>query len=67
MPDGELIEASTALPPSPSFEINPTTPVPATVVIMPVLAVTIRMRLLPESEMNIFPDESIATACGSFN
>ena len=41
---GKNILADVALPPSPSFGADAIAPVPATVVIMPVLAVTFRMR-----------------------
>ena len=53
-----------ALPPSPSFgSMNGAKPVPATVVIIPVLAVTFRTRYF-NSEMYKFPDASTATLLG---
>ena len=57
--------ADIALPPSPSFGDNAGRPVPATVVIIPVLAVTILTRCALPSEMYKFPDASTATLLGS--
>ena len=42
-------------------------PLPATVVMMPVLADTFRMRLLPVSAIKTFPDLSTATSSGKFS
>ena len=55
-PIGYCIEADVARPPSPTYGSFETAPVPATVDIMPVPAVTYRMRRLPVSEMYMFPD-----------
>ena len=55
-----------ALPPSPSFgSMNGAKPVPATVVIIPVLAVTFRTRYVNASEMYKFPEASTATLLGT--
>ena len=61
--------ADVASPPSPLYGSKPlpSTPVPAIVVIMPVLAVTFRMRPLTESEMYMFPDASNTTLQGDFS
>ena len=42
-------------------------PEPAMIVIMPVLAVTLRTRPLPVSAMNMLPDGSTATSVGFLN
>ena len=70
--EGEYILADVASPPSPLDGASAgtgqesATPVPATVDIMPVLAVTFRMRPFPESEMYMFPDASNVTFVGVF-
>ena len=58
---GELSAALVAGPPSPPKLAVPS---PATVVMMPVLAVTLRMRLLPLSAINKLPAASTATPLG---
>ena len=67
IPEGLCIAANVASPPSPFFRsLDMASPIPATVDIMPVLAVTFRMRRLPVSEMYIFPDASNTTFVGWF-
>ena len=67
-PDGSFITAAVASPPSPLFgSIDAAIPVRATVDIMPVLAVTFRMRRLPESEMYMLPDASNTTFLGLYS
>ena len=58
---GELSSAYVPAPPSP---LNPPTPDPATVTIMPVEMESKRMRLLPVSAMTRLPVASMATPCG---
>src|SRR5437667_213783 len=60
-PTGTLRLAFVAAPPSPA---KPKTPLPATVVMIPVAAPTLRIRSLPRSAMQRLPPESIATRAG---
>ena len=60
-PPGPYNHAEVAGPPSPA---NAGTPVPATVVMMPLADDTSRMRLLPVSAMKRFPATSTATLVG---
>ena len=50
-----------------SFCKGKVSPLPATVVIMPVFAATFRTRLLPVSAIKMFPDLSTATSSGKFS
>jgi hypothetical protein len=57
---GEFNAAMVAGPLSP---VDPTSPVPAYVVMMPVVALTMRIRLFMVSAMNTLPALSTATPC----
>ena len=63
----ESIDVAVALPPSTGVDSQSDFPVPATVVIMPVLASTFRTRLFDESAMYMFPDASNATFSGELS
>src|SRR5580692_8446185 len=61
---GKYNDAEVAGPPSPE---NPRLPLPATVVMIPVIADTLRMRLLLVSAIKRLPEASTATLAGLFN
>src|SRR5258706_7962908 len=66
MPAGLDSSAAVAAPPSPVFPAVPVA-LPAMVEILPVDALTFWIRLLLESAMYRFPDESIAMSLGLFS